>query len=64
MAKVIVNVDQDCDGCGGCVISCPGEVLEIIDGNATALHVEDCRACLWIEKKRRLKLNSNPARRD
>ncbi len=46
MAKVTVIVDQDkCDGCEECVFSCLGEVLEMIDGKAAAVRVEDCQVC-------------------
>ena len=51
MAKAIINIDQDnCDGCEECVLSCPSEVLEIIDGKAVAVRVEDCVVCRTCEE--------------
>ena len=51
MAKVKVIVDQDkCDGCEECVLSCPGEVLEMIDGKAVVVRVEDCQICKTCEE--------------
>jgi len=51
MAKAIISIDQDnCDGCEECVLSCPSEVLEIIDGKAAAVRVEDCVVCRTCEE--------------
>ena len=51
MAKLIITVDQYiCDGCEECVLSCPGEVLEILDGKAITVRIEDCQSCRICEQ--------------
>ncbi|AEG16974.1 MULTISPECIES: ATP-binding protein [Desulfofundulus] len=42
----VVTVDRDkCEGCGECVDSCPGSVLEMKDGKAFVVNSDDCLGC-------------------
>lgn len=51
MATARVTVDEDkCDGCEECVLSCSAEVLEIVDGRAAVVRVEDCLICRTCEE--------------
>ena len=44
MTKVIIDVDK-CEGCGECVDTCPGEVLEMQDDKAVVINEEECMEC-------------------
>jgi NAD-dependent dihydropyrimidine dehydrogenase PreA subunit len=51
MTKGTVTIYQDkCNGCEECVLSCPAEVLEIIDGKTAAISGQDCLACRTCEQ--------------
>lgn len=42
----IVTVDADkCEGCGECADSCPGGVLEMVDGKSTVANPDECLGC-------------------
>ena len=51
MARAIVGIGpRKCNGCEECVLSCPTEVLEMIDGKAVATSVANCLACRTCEE--------------
>ncbi|MDD5153501.1 MAG: 4Fe-4S binding protein [Thermodesulfobacteriota bacterium] len=41
-----VTVDKDkCSGDSLCVDNCPGQVLELVDGKAEPVNMDDCLGC-------------------
>jgi len=44
MWKVSVKEEQ-CNGCGDCVDSCPGEVYSLRNNKATVVNAEECHGC-------------------
>ncbi|MEW6326592.1 MAG: 4Fe-4S binding protein [Thermodesulfobacteriota bacterium] len=41
-----VTVDKDkCNGDGLCVDNCPGQVLELVEGKAEPVNMDDCLGC-------------------
>jgi NAD-dependent dihydropyrimidine dehydrogenase PreA subunit len=51
VAKVKITINHDkCNGCEECVLSCPGETLEIINGRTVVARPEDCIICRTCEQ--------------
>lgn len=50
MPKVIVD-EASCTGCGICADVCPMNVIEIIEGKAHPVRVDDCIACRACESQ-------------
>ncbi len=44
MWKITIE-DDNCNGCGECVDSCPGEVYELKDGKAAVVNLDECHGC-------------------
>lgn len=40
----IINEDQ-CIGCGACVVICPTKVLDLEGGKAKVVNPDDCKGC-------------------
>lgn len=46
LAQVTIKIDHDkCIGAGECVVICPVEVFEIVNGKSTAPGVAECVEC-------------------
>ncbi len=47
---VVPEIDPDlCEGCGRCVVECPGKAVSLVSGRAVVIRPEDCSYCAECE---------------
>lgn len=47
---VVPEIDPDrCEGCGRCVVECPGKAVSLVSGRAKVVRPEDCSYCAECE---------------
>ena len=46
LLRITIEIDQDnCTGCGNCVVECPSEVFELINERSACIIIDDCVEC-------------------